>query len=231
MIESMISNRLKAIVCLIFASMLMMGPRSVFSQTQTNDSLVKKRQSQYHWGYINREHDASETLRHIGALYLVTWGVYPLTQPKVFKEKGSWKNYRNNFGNLVFDKDEPIWNWVVHPISGSQLFLYYRANGYDRINSLALAFVSSTLFEFTVEIYTEPASIQDLYQTPIIGSMLGVGLETLSMYLLNTGNAFGRVLGHAVNPATLFWFYEGKVQIVPTTNFKSSGALNLLVEF
>jgi len=94
-----------------------------------------------------------------------------------------------------------------------------------------MAFVSSTLFEFTVEIYTEPASIQDLYQTPIIGSFLGVGLETLSMYLLNTGNAVGRVLGHAINPSTLFWFYEGKVQIVPVTDFKSGGALTLMAEF
>lgn len=195
------------------------------------DQYRKMRQPKYHWGYIDRDHTFKESLRHVGGLYLVTWGLYPLTQPKVFKEKGSWDNYQDNLGKLVFDKDEPIWNWVVHPISGSQLFLYYRANGYDRINSLAMAFVSSTLFEFTVEIYTEPASIQDLYQTPIIGSMLGVGLETLSMYLLNTGNVLGRVLGHAINPSTLFWFYEGKVQLVPTTDFKSAGALTLMAEF
>jgi hypothetical protein len=40
-----------------------------------------------------------------------------------------------------------------------------------------MAAISSALFEFTVEVYTEPASVQDLYQTPILGSILGLGLE------------------------------------------------------
>ena len=63
-----------------------------------------------------------------------------------------------------------------------------------------MTFISSTLFEFTVEIYTEPAKVQDLYQTPILGSVLGVGLETLSLYLLNTGNSFGRILKPRFKP-------------------------------
>lgn len=189
-----------------------------------DDPNKNRRIPKYIYGYKNRSHTMSENLKQIGAIYGVTWLVYPLTQPSVVKENGSFKNYRNNFGKLVFDKDEPFWNWFVHPISGSQLFLYYRANGYSRIDSLAMAFISSTLFEFTVEIYTEPASIQDLYQTPIIGSILGVGLENLSMYLLNSGNAFGRFFGHVINPATLFWFYEGKVRFIPQYDNKQASA-------
>ena len=176
---------------------------------------AKQRTLEYVYGYKNRDHTMKENLRHIGGIYLVSWAFYPLSQPEVFREEGSFDKYRDHFGKLVFDKDEPFWNWFVHPISGSQLFLYYRANGYSRINSLAMTFISSTLFEFTIEIYTEPASVQDLYQTPIIGSVLGVGLENLSMYLLNTGNMAGRFFGHLINPSTLFWFYEGKVKFIP----------------
>lgn len=181
--------------------------------------------------YIDRKHTHSETYKHIAVLYGVTWVVYPLSQPEVFRNNGSWKNYRKNFGQLVFDKDEPFWNWFVHPISGSQLYLYYRANGYSRIDSLGLAFISSTLFEFTVEIYTEPASVQDLYQTPVIGSFLGVGIENLSMYLLNTGNSFARFFGHLINPSTLFWYYEGKVRLVPQSNMKDRHGLLFSMEF
>lgn len=200
-------------------------------QEQQKLKKERSRRPMYRYSYIDRRHSTEESLKHIAAIYGVTWLVYPLTQPDVVREKGSWKNYRRNFGELVFDKDEPFWNWFVHPISGSQLYLYYRANGYNRIDSLGMAFISSTLFEFTVEIYTEPASIQDLYQTPVIGSFLGVGLENLSLYLLNSGNAFGRAIGHIINPATLFWFYEGKVQIIPQTNLNNRHGLLFTMEF
>jgi|GEM_PF-1436446 hypothetical protein len=194
---------------------------------ESQDQRVPK----YYYGYPDREHTLKENIGHIAAVYGISWAIYPLTQPKVFSEEGSFKRYRRNFGQLVFDKDEPFWNQMVHPISGSQLFLYYRANGYARMDSFLMTFISSALFETTVEVYTEPASVQDLYITPVYGSILALGLENLSMYLLNTGNAFGRFLGHVINPATLFWFYDGKVQIVPNTDLKEKAALSLSVSF
>ncbi|MCO4794483.1 MAG: DUF3943 domain-containing protein [Bacteriovoracaceae bacterium] len=194
------------------------------SSSGLDDPNKNRRIPKYIYGYKQRDHTLRENFNQIAGIYGVTWVLYPLTQPSVVKENGSFKNYRNNFGKLVFDKDEPFWNWFVHPMSGSQLFLYYRANGYSRIDSLAMAFVSSTLFEFTVEIYTEPASVQDLYQTPILGSILGVGIENLSMYLLNSGNSVGRFFGHLINPSTLFWFYEGKVRFIPQFDNKQTSA-------
>lgn len=195
------------------------------------DPTTHKRIPNYSYSYIDREHTTSESAKHVAAIYGITWVLYPLTQPDVVREKGSWDRYQDNFGKIVFDKDERIWNWVVHPLSGSQLFLYYRANGYSRVDSLTMAFISSTLFEFTVEIYTEPASVQDLYQTPIFGSMLGVGLESLSMYLLNTGNIVAQFFGHLINPMTLFWFYEGKVKITPEYRGDKNGRVTLTIDF
>ena len=190
-----------------------------------------KRIPKYRWGYIDRKHEFKEDLSYIGMIYGLTWPIYFATQPDVVKDKGSFKNYKKNFGNLVFDKDEPLWNWFVHPISGSQLFLFYRANGYSRISALTMSIVSSTLFEFTVEIYTEPASVQDLYQTPILGAVFGVCLEQMSLYFLNTGNMAGRFLGHVLNPSTLFWFYEGKVRLLPQIDPKGNIGLNLNMDF
>lgn len=205
--------------------------REVLKKQEEELEQKKFRSKRYYYSYIDRDHTLKESLKHLGYMYAASWAVYPLSQPSVFRDKGSWKNYRRNFGQLVFDRDEPFWNWFVHPISGSQLYLYYRANGYNRIHSLGMTFISSTLFEFTVEVYTEPASMQDLYQTPILGSMLGLGLENFSLYLLNTGNFVGRLFGHILNPSTLFPFYEGKVRIIPRTNFKNNGALYLVAEF
>lgn len=181
--------------------------------------------------YRDRSHTYQESAEHVGIIYGVSWILYPATQPDVVKNQGSWTKYRKNFGQVVFDRDEPFWNWFVHPISGSQLFLLYRGLGYSRISSLTMTFISSTLFEFTIEIYTEPASVQDLYQTPVLGSIMGVGLETLSLYLLNTGYTFAKVFGHILNPTTLFEFNEARrLSIVPYFDGKKTG-VGMAMEF
>ena len=184
----------------------------------------------YHYEYRDRTHTTGETVKYLGLVYLASWAVYPTTQLDTVRNHGSFTNYRHNFGQIVFDNDEPVWNWMVHPLSGSQLFLFYRANGYSRIDSLGLAFISSTLFEFTIEIYTEPASIQDLYQTPILGSIFGLGLENLSLYLLNSNSKVARFFGHIINPCSIFGFFEGKVQVVPQIDGKKKG-LTLITTF
>lgn len=189
------------------------------------------RETKWRYEYIDRRHSKAETWSHLGGIYLVSWALYPLSQPSVFRDKGSFKRYGDNFGKVVFDRDTPFWNWLVHPISGSQLFLYYRANGYNRVDSMALAFISSTLFEFTIEIYTEPASVQDIYQTPVLGSILGLGIENLSLWLLNTGHPIAKFIGHTINPSTLFWFFEGKVRMVPQIDGKGGGGVTFLYEF
>ncbi len=185
----------------------------------------------YRYEYVDRDHTFQEKKNLVGSLYLISLAVYPLTQWDTFKDDGSFRNYKNNLGKIVFDKDETIWNWIIHPYAGSQLFLFYRANGFSRINSLAMSFISSALFEFTIEIYTEPASVQDLYQTPILGALIGIGLEEASLALLNLNNPIAKVVGHILNPSTLFWFYEGKVMISPTVDNKKRPGLFLTAEF
>ncbi len=163
-----------------------------------------------HYEYQDRTHTWQETTKYVSIMYGITWGAYFVSQPDFIRDHGSMENYRHNFGRVVFDMDSDFWNLFVHPLTGSQMFLFYRANGYTRLNSFLLTSLSSALFEFTVEIYTEPPSAQDLYHTPVFGSMLGVVLEESSLYLLNRDQMYLRVLGHIINPWSLFPFFEGK---------------------
>lgn len=181
--------------------------------------------------YQDRDHTFGEDIQHISILYGVSWALYYLTQRDTFINQGSIENYKSNFGRLVLDKDEPAWNWIGHSLSGSQAFLYYRANGYARLDAFKMVFIQSTLFEVTTEIYTEPASLQDLYQTPIFGLGLGIIIENTSLILLNSGNTFLKTLGHIINPMTLFGFFEGKVQVMPQINQNGPVGLNIFMSF
>lgn len=178
----------------------------------------------YEYKFIEKEHTPLDNAKNIGILYGLAWVFYPVVQPKVFNGAGGWRDYKKNLGKVVFDKDEPFWNFFVHPLTGSQLYLLYRADGYTRMEAFGMTFVTSALFEFTIEIFTEPASIQDLYQTPVLGSAIGLGLEKLSLYSLNTGTTFGKIFGHLINPATLLPIYEGRTLIIPSLEQEDKGA-------
>lgn len=223
---------LLALFCLLFAmnsfgeeltnpTQLAITENDIISNSPVPDPYTKKRLSNYKYQYLDREHTLSEDIRNQAFVYGLALAFYPITQPSIFKKSDGFTTYGNNFGKLVFDKDEPFWNWFVHPISGSQIYLFYRADGYSRIDAFKMTFITSALFEFTIEIFTEPASVQDLYQTPVLGSILGLGIENFSLYLLNTGNPMASFIGHIINPMTLLPTFKGKTLIIPTTDIKN----------
>lgn len=167
---------------------------------------------------VEREHEWGETARYVGLLYGASWVGYFATQPKTFLENGSPALYRENFGRAVlFDHDPPWYNWMIHPTTGSQLYLFFRARGYDRRSAFALTALQSFLFETTVEIYTEKASFEDMINTPVLGGVLGHGLELLSLHLLNRESKVARFFGYLVNPMALLGLHEGapRAVIVP----------------
>jgi hypothetical protein len=188
-------------------------------------------QAENGFAYTEKNYGTSDRFFHLGVVYGVSWGFYPLFQPEIMMgEKGSWREYRQNLGKTVFDQDEPFWNWVVHPISGSQLYLFYRAMGYTRSDSFVMTFVSSALFEYTIEIYSEPASYQDLYQTPVLGSAFGYGIELLSTELLNRPSKLAQFFGRVINP--LSYIADGNsVTAAPFTDFRSTHGVQLTLEF
>ncbi len=200
-------------------------------QLQAQNVKEQDSHTKVYWTIKEVEHPKKEFWKHVGILYGVIWIAYPLTQIDAFLKEGSFKKYKSHLGKFVFDNDEPIWNWGFHPFVGSQVFLYARTHGYDRMDSLFMAFVNSTLFELTIETYTESASIQDLYQTPIYGACLGLLLEKSSLYLLNSESTFSRVLGHILNPSTLLKSYTGKIVITPYINAHDKSGVLINADF
>lgn len=180
-----------------------------------------------------RAHDVSENVAHIGFIYSINVLLYISTQPKTVSENGSFEEYRRNFGGTVlFDNDKEYWNWIVHPYSGSQLYLYYRANAYSPADAFQMAFVSSLLFEYTIETYTEPASMEDLINTPILGTVLGYFFERVSMKLVNSPVRWQRWIGHIINPFTLMPFFKEKMAVIPQVNTREpGGGLAVVWEF
>lgn len=92
-----------------------------------------------------------------------------------------------------------------------------------------MTFISSLLFEYTVEIYSEPASIQDLYQTPVFGTALGYGIELLSVELLNSDSKFANFMGRVINPLS-YLVDTRSISVAPVTDMKKQIGLQISME-
>ena len=78
----------------------------------------------------------------------------------------------------VFDKDNPIFNYILHPYAGAVYYQAARGSGCNVWQSfLYSTFISNVLWEYGIEAFNEIPSIQDLVITPVIGSMIGEGFH------------------------------------------------------
>lgn len=139
----------------------------------------------------------------VSALYAGQWAYYLMSQTEALGQEGSFHNWYSNPASPHFDKDFYDFNLVRHTMAGSLYYGYYRAFGDTRQRSLALSTVSVLLFEFTIEVATERPSLQDIYQTPVLGALLGMGLEDLSLACLRSSWRPVRALGYVFNPFVL----------------------------
>lgn len=163
---------------------------------------------------VTRDHGFGETARYVGALYGLSWVGFLAFHRTAISNYGSWSRYRQNFGQVVaFDYDSPTFNWLVHVYTGSQVYLFYRARGYSKESSFALTALQSALFEFTIETLIEPASLEDLVNTPVLGGALGRGLELASLELLNSDSGALRTVGYLLNLPALVGLHEGQARL------------------
>jgi hypothetical protein len=72
------------------------------------------------------------------------------------------------------DSDDFYINYILHPYWGAAYFVRARERGFSNWQSFGYSTLLSTLFEFGVEAGAEPPSKQDLWVTPVIGSMVGL---------------------------------------------------------
>jgi len=93
-----------------------------------------------------------------------------------------WKE--NVKAGPVMDEDDFVINYIGHPVSGAWYYTLARNDGYDELDSfLYSVFLSTFVWEYGYEAFAEIPSIQDLFSTPIIGSIMGEGMYYLEKQL------------------------------------------------
>jgi hypothetical protein len=84
------------------------------------------------------------------------------------------KWHKNVSDGPVMDEDDFVVNYIGHPVSGAIYYTMARNDGLNESESfLFSAFMSSFVWEYGYEAFAEVPSIQDLFSTPIIGSLMG----------------------------------------------------------
>lgn len=109
--------------------------------------------------------------------------------------------WRNIHEGPVWDKDNLIFNLVLHPYAGAAYYMGARSNGFNMWGSFLYTFcISSFFWEYGFEAFNEIPSIQDLVITPVVGTILGEGFYVAKRYIVNNGyRLFGsKVVGYAV---------------------------------
>jgi hypothetical protein len=71
------------------------------------------------------------------------------------------------------DPDSWAYNYVAHPLWGSETYLRAREGNFGMIGSIAFNMAASLFWEYLVESWSEHASIQDLIITTGAGFILG----------------------------------------------------------
>lgn len=96
---------------------------------------------------------------------------------ETIKEKGIlWKWKQNVKIGPVWDKDNWVLNYVTHPYFGGIYYMTARSSGFTVLESFTYSAIMSTFFwEYGIEAFAEIPSTQDLFVTPILGSVVGEG--------------------------------------------------------
>jgi hypothetical protein len=87
---------------------------------------------------------------------------------------GSFDNIvKHDLQGPTWDGDPWYWNYVTHPISGSEYYLIARNRDVSWYWSLGYAAAMSAFWEGVTEAYYERPSGQDLLVTPLAGAFIG----------------------------------------------------------
>ena len=74
---------------------------------------------------------------------------------------------------MVWDADDFLINYVLHPYWGGAFYIRGRERGLDRVQAFWFGTLLSCLWEYGVEAMFEPVSIQDMIFTPTLGFLVG----------------------------------------------------------
>lgn len=125
-----------------------------------------------------------------------SWNKKEITSVPLFKRWG-----QNVSKGPVWDGDNLIFNYVLHPYAGAAYYMGARSLGFNVLYSFLYTTGISTLFwEYGIEAFMEIPSLQDLIITPVAGTIIGESFYLLKRHIVSNGyELFGsRVLGNVV---------------------------------
>ena len=191
---------------------------------------VKKDEQKLEFVHVDKEIPLSHRFAHLGLMYAGQWGVYSYTQRETIEEHGSIHSWYSNMTKMHMDKDSYDFNLIQHSYAGNLYYLYYRYWGYSKSSALLWSAMSGLLFEFAIETTTEKPSVQDIYQTPVLGAVMGIGMEIASNYLISREYKILKVLGYILNPFALLPYSSYQYRSIPIVR-KNSGGIGLAITF
>lgn len=107
----------------------------------------------------------------------------------------------------VWDKDNAIFNYILHPYGGAAYYMGARSQGFNMFYSFLYSAGISTLFwEYGIEAFMEIPSLQDLIITPTAGTLIGEGFYILKRHIVSNdyklfGSGFlGNVTAYLIDP-------------------------------
>lgn len=100
-----------------------------------------------------------------------------------------------------WDHDKFYFNYILHPYAVAVYYMGARSCGFNVWQSLLYCTCISTVgWEFWIEAFMERPSIQDIFITPLVGSLIGEGFYKVKRSIVNNGYrlAGSSVLGNIV---------------------------------
>lgn len=122
----------------------------------------------------------------LGVLNLLPDGATAWNKGEILKT-AFFKRWGNNVvAGPVWDDDNAIFNYVLHPYGGAAYYMSARSQGFNLWYSALYALGISTVFwEYGIEAFMEIPSIQDLIITPIAGTLIGECFYMAKRYIVN----------------------------------------------
>jgi hypothetical protein len=179
-----------------------------------------------------------DTLYFLGYQAVVVAVLYalPEEQTRFDKSSAGFSKWWDNVSNPGRDEDDLYLNYITHPYWGAAYYIRGRERGLSRWQSFGYSALLSTLYEYGAEAFFERPSYQDLWITPVIGSLLGEfvfsplresikakpgGPDSMDKFLLVLTDPLG-----AANDLTDRLFgVETQVSLVPMGATRPSGSL------
>ncbi|MGB0371789.1 MAG: DUF3943 domain-containing protein [Opitutales bacterium] len=123
----------------------------------------------------------------------------------------SWDTFKEGFSRGPEDDgDGAFWNYLMHPLWGSETYLRARSQNYEWWESFLFSAGSSVFWEYAMENWVTHPSIPDLIITPLAGSALGELRFRLKKHLLQSDLTYRKTLLVVVDPLQAFTEFVGR---------------------